>query len=337
MIITRTPFRISFFGGGTDHPAWYREHGGAVLSTSIDKYCHVTCRYLPHFFDHSIRVAYSKVELVKSVHEIEHPVVREGLRFVGEDKGVEIINFDDIPARSGMGSSSSFAVGFLHALRVLRGEQPEKEKLALDAIHLEQNLLKENVGCQDQVAAAFGGFNKITFGGEKMIRVEPVDVGSERLKLLEDRLMLFFTGRSRFSSEVAAEQVKNIPHKSNELKQMFQMVDASINILKNGDIDDFGRLLHEAWQIKRELSSKITTPFIDEIYTTGKEAGALGGKLLGAGGGGFVLFFVPLERKESVRSKLADFIHIPFKFEKEGTRVIYGSENFRASNTSLLL
>ncbi|MEK7479511.1 MAG: kinase [Patescibacteria group bacterium] len=323
MVITRTPFRISFFGGGTDYPAWFEEHGGAVVSTSIDKYCHVSARYLPPFFEHESRIAYSKVELVKTKEEIEHPVVREVLKFVGVKKGVEIHNFNDLPARSGIGSSSSFTVGILQALRALLGERPDKKELALQAIHVEQELLKENVGCQDQVAAAFGGLNKITFGGSEKINVEPLGLEPERQKAFESHLMLFFTGMSRNASEVAAEQVKNIPKKTMDLNRMFEMVEESIRILKGGDLDDFGRLLHETWKLKRGLSSQITNSSIDTIYEAGKKAGALGGKLLGAGGGGFMLFFVPPERQEQVKKELKGFLHIPFCFDNEGSRVIY--------------
>ncbi|MDP3724888.1 MAG: kinase [Nanoarchaeota archaeon] len=323
MVITRTPFRVSFFGGGTDYPVWYEKNGGAVLSTTIDKYCWVSARHLPPFFEHKSRIAYSKIELVKQREEIEHPVVRETLGLLGVEGGVEIHNFNDLPARSGMGSSSSFTVGLLHALHVLKGKNPEKEKLAQNAIHVEQNLLKENVGCQDQVAAAFGGFNKITFGGKEHMRVEPIALEEEKLNAFQDRLMLFFTGLSRNSSEIAAHQVKNIPKKTRELRRMREMVDESIAMLRGNDFDGFGRLLHEAWNIKRDLSSEITNSFIDGIYKAGREAGALGGKLLGAGGGGFILFYVPLERKENVKTKLRDFLHIPFRFENKGSEVIY--------------
>ena len=298
-----------------------------MVSTSIDKYCHVSARYLPPFFEYESRIAYSKVELVKTKEEIEHPVVREVLKFVGVKKGVEIHNFNDLPARSGIGSSSSFTVGILQALRALLGERPDKKELALQAIHVEQELLKENVGCQDQVAAAFGGLNKITFGGSEKINVEPLALKPERQEAFEARLMLFFTGMSRNASEVAAEQVKNIPKKTMDLNRMFEMVEESIRILKGGDLDDFGRLLHETWKLKRGLSSQITNSSIDTIYEAGKKAGALGGKLLGAGGGGFMLFFVPPERKESVQKELNGFLHIPFHFDNEGSRVIYTQES----------
>lgn len=334
MIITRTPLRISFFGGGTDYPAWFKENGGAVLSTSIDKYSHVSARFLPQFFDHRSKITYSKVELVKSREEIAHPVVRHALKFMDIRDGVEINNFDDLPSRAGMGSSSSFTVGLLHALSLLKGGRPTKEKLAYDAIHVEQNLLKENVGCQDQMAAAFGGFNKIVFEGSGgaspihnnvkwSIKLEPIFLGEAKMKRFQDHLMLFFTGFSRNASEIAAHQIKNIPNKSKELSTMQGLVDEAIAVLKGDNINDFGKLLDETWKLKRSLSPHVTTSLIDEAYKAGKEAGALGGKLLGAGGGGFVLFFVPPGRRDAVRAKLKNLLIVPFKFDSDGTKVIY--------------
>ena len=323
MVITRTPLRISFFGGGTDYPAWYEENGGAVVSTSIDKYCYLSCRYLPQFFDHHSRIAYSKVELVKSRDEIQHPVVKKILHFMSVNDGIEIHNFDDLPARSGMGSSSSFTVGLLHALSVLKGGRPSREWLTLSAIHVEQNLLKENVGCQDQAVAAFGGLNKITFGGPEKIKVERIALDKEKSELFQNHLMLFFTGHSRSASEIAAEQIKNTPQKKSELHAMAKMVDESIAVLKGSDIDDFGKLLDETWRLKRSLSSKIATPLVDEIYEAGRGAGATGGKLLGAGGGGFVLFFAKPEYQEKIKVRLAKLLNIPFRFEGGGSQVIY--------------
>lgn len=327
MIITRTPFRISFFGGGTDLPAWYKENGGAVLSTSIDKYCHVSVRFLPPFFEYATRVAYSRVELVKTRDEIEHPVVREVLKMEGID-GVEIHNFNDIPDRAGLGSSSSFTVGLLHAIRAFQKKQVDKHGLALSAIHVEQNLLKENVGSQDQVAAAYGGLNKIVFGRDDEIRVEPLGIDPGRVRGLNDRLMLFFTGFSRKSSDVMAEQIKNISQKQIELAKMKVLVDDAVAILKSGDIDDFGKLLHETWILKKGLSSQVSNSHIDEVYEAGRSAGATGGKILGAGGGGFILFFVPPEKQNAVKEKLANLVHVPFEFETRGSQIIHRtSEN----------
>ncbi len=267
MIICRTPFRISFFGGGTDYPVWYKEHGGAVLATSINKYCYITCRYLPPFFDYKYRIVYSKNEVVKDIAEIQHPSVRETLNFMKLDSGVEIHHDGDLPARTGLGSSSAFTVCLLNALYALKGKMVTKRQLALDAIHIEQDILKENVGSQDQTTAAFGGFNKIEFGGEQKIQVQPVTLNSRKSRLLQDHLMLFFTGFSRTASEIAGEQIKQTPNKKSELDKMLEMVDEAISILNGGDSDitDFGRLLHESWIIKRSLTDKISTLQIDKI------------------------------------------------------------------------
>ncbi len=325
MIISRTPFRISFFGGGTDYPVWYNEHGGAVLATSINKYCYITCRYLPPFFEHKYRIVYSMTEQTRNINEIQHPSARETLNFMDIDRGVEIHHDGDLPARTGLGSSSAFTVGLLNALYALKGKMVTKRQLALEAIHVEQDKLKENVGSQDQTTAAFGGFNKIEFGGDQQILVRPITLNSRKCQLLQDHLMLFFTGFSRIASEIAGEQIKKTPDKKNELNRMREMVEESIGILNGGDSDitDFGRLLHESWTIKRSLTDKISTPQIDTIYETAMNAGALGGKLLGAGGGGFILFFVEPEIQHEVKEKLRDLLYVPFKFENLGTQIIY--------------
>lgn len=325
MVISRTPFRISFFGGGTDYPVWYRENGGAVLSASINKYCYLTCRYLPPFFEYTTRVVWSKIEMVKGVDEIQHPAVREMVRFLGIKKGLEIHHDADLPARSGLGSSSAFTVGLLNSLNTLLGKSFDRKQLALDAIHIEQERLRENVGSQDQVAAAFGGFNKIEFGGPDHLQVTPVAFGEEGLQSLENHIMLFFTGLSRNASEIAAEQIRLTPQKARELTTMRGMVDTATDFLKKRNFIDFGRLLHETWQIKRTLSSQITNGSIDEIYETGKRAGALGGKLLGAGGGGFIMFFVRPEDQPRVREKLKKLLYVPIKFENEGSQIIFNS------------
>jgi len=327
MIITRTPFRISFFGGGTDYPVYYNEHGGSVLSTTINKYCYITCRYLPPFFEHNYRIRYSKKEEIRTVDEIQHPSVRECLKFVGVEKGIEMVHTGDIPAMSGIGSSSSFTVGFLNALYALQGKMVTKRKLAFDAINVEQKLIRENVGSQDQVAAAFGGFNRIDFGGTEGIFVQPITITEEKLKHLQDCLLFYFTGFSRLSSDIAGEQIKQTPKKLTELSTMKEMVDESIKILngKLEDINDFGKLLQESWKLKRSLTSKISNSDIDEIYETGIRAGALGGKICGAGGGGFIVFFVPPENRERVKERLKGFLHVPFRFENIGTHVIYYS------------
>jgi D-glycero-alpha-D-manno-heptose-7-phosphate kinase len=326
MIISRTPFRISFFGGGTDYPVWYNEHGGAVLATSINKYCYITLRYLPPFFDYKYRIVYSKQETVKNVSEIKHPSVRETLRFMNwDDRGVEIHHDADLPARTGLGSSSAFTVCLLNALYALKGKMVTKRQLALDAIHVEQDRTKENVGSQDQTTAAFGGFNKIEFGGGQHIQVQPITLNAEKIQLLQEHLMLFFTGFARTASEIAGEQIKKTPERKNELKRMSEMVDEAISILNGSslDITDFGRLMHETWMIKRGLTNKITTPQIDKIYETAIKAGALGGKLLGAGGGGFILFFVAPEDQPKVKERLKDLLYVPFSFESLGSQIIY--------------
>ena len=325
MIISKTPFRISFFGGGTDYPIWYREHNGAVLATSINKYCYITCRYLPPFFGYKHRIVYSRTEQTNTISEIKHSAVREILNFMKIDQGIEVHHDGDLPARTGLGSSSSFTVGLINALYALKGKMITKRQLALDAINIEQNIIKENVGSQDQTTAAYGGFNKIEFGRDQEIHVQPITLNSDRCQSLQNHLMLFFTGFSRTASEIAKEQIKNIPNKKNELNMMLEMVDEAISILngKYSDITDFGRLLHKSWMMKRSLTDKISTSDIDKIYDTATNAGAIGGKLLGAGGGGFMLFFVEPELQPKVRKELKNLLYVPFKFENLGSQIIY--------------
>lgn len=328
MIISRTPFRVSFFGGGTDYPPWFKDHPGAVLATTIDKYCYITCRYLPPFFEHKSRIIYSKMEHIqKSIDEINHPAVREVLRFLKIDDGIEIHHDGDLPARTGLGSSSSFTVGLLNGLYALKGIMPTKEQLAHEAIYIEQEMCKENVGCQDQTLAAYGGLNYIEFGGNTHLRVRTVTITPERARELQSHLMMFFTGFSRTASEIAAHQIKNIPNKERELTTMYQMTQQALRILTAGDILDFGKLLHESWQLKRGLSEKISTAHIDEIYSSARDAGALGGKLLGAGGGGFVLVFAPPDAQPRIRERLKDLLEIPFKFENLGSQIIFYQPN----------
>ena len=329
MIISRTPFRISFFGGGTDYPAWYREHGGAVLSTAINKYCYVTCRYLPPFHDFKYLIRYYKREETQTVDEIQHPSVRTCLKFLEFQEGVDIVHHADLPARSGLGSSSTFTVGLLHALYALKHEMPTKRQLAVNSIHIEQDLIKENVGSQDQVCAAFGGFNKIEFGGAQEILVKPFILPPEKYEHLQQHVMLFFTGYSRTASEVAKDQIQNIPNKKNDLRQMIQLVDEAAAVLvdKRDRLDEFGRLLHEQWLIKRNMSSQVTNSSIDTIYETGIKAGALGGKLAGAGGGGFMMFFAPLERQPAIKSALKSLLYVPVRFDYLGSQIIYFSKD----------
>jgi D-glycero-alpha-D-manno-heptose-7-phosphate kinase len=325
MIISRTPFRISFFGGGTDYPVHYKKHGGAVLATSINKYCYISCRYLPPFFEHKNRIVYSKVEYTKKHSEIQHPSVRECLKYMNIDRGVEVHHDGDLPARAGLGTSSSFTVGMLNALHALKGKIVTKRQLALDAINVEQNRIKENVGSQDQITASFGGFNKIEFDSDQEFTVQPIVMNKEKLNLFQDHMMLFFTGFSRTASEIAREQIKKTPEREKELKRMAEMVNEAVDILnkKSRDFTDFGKLLHENWMIKRKLTSKITTGEIDKIYSTAVKAGALGGKLLGAGGGGFILFFVKPEEQQNVMKKMKNLLYVPFRFERLGSQIIY--------------
>lgn len=332
MIISRTPFRISFFGGGTDYPAYYNEHGGAVLATSINKYCYITLRYLPPFFDHKHRIVYSNIENVKNISEIQHPSVRETFKFKNVKDGIELHHDGDLPARSGLGSSSSFTVGLLNSLNALQGKMVTKRQLALDAIHIEQNLIKENVGSQDQTTAAFGGFNKIKFGGDRGIDVQPITIGRAKLDLLRDHLMLFYTGFSRTASEIAGEQIRKTPDRKKELSKMYKMVDEAKKILDGSttDIPSFGELMHEGWMIKRQLTNKITNPAIDDMYSRARKAGAIGGKIMGAGGGGFMVFFVEPEKQSAVKRELKDLLHVPFKFDTLGSQIVYyAPQNFK--------
>jgi len=329
VLISRTPFRMSFFGGGTDYPTWYLKEGGAVLSTTIDKYCYLTCRYLPPFFTERHRIVWSHIETVSSISEILHPAVREGLRFLGFDDsvGIELHYEGDLPARAGMGSSSAFSVGLIKGLLALRGQMIGKHDLALKAIALEQEILQEHVGSQDQVAVAHGGFNLIRFHATGDIQVEPVTVPRSRLQALESRLMLFYTGTSRLSTEIAATVVANLESKQTLLRQMRQMVDEALLILSSRDsLDAFGKLLHEAWMLKRALSSVVTNAKIDDIYETALRHGALGGKLLGAGSTGFMVFYVPPEHQTSVRQALSSLLWVPFAFDREGSTIIYYDE-----------
>jgi D-glycero-alpha-D-manno-heptose-7-phosphate kinase len=327
MIISRTPFRVSFFGGGTDYPVWYREHGGAVISTSIDKYCFITCRHLPPFFDYKYRIRYYIREETKTISEIRHPSVRECLKFMRVTKGVEIVHNADLPARSGLGSSSTFTVGLLHALHTLKHEMPTKRELALKAIHVEQEKIKENVGSQDQTIAAFGGLNKIVFGGSQQIMVQPIIMKPQRLKELQQNLMLFFTGFSRNANEIAGEQIKKTKEKKAELQTMMELVEEALSIMisPNRGLDEFGHLLDEQWKIKRGLTTMISNSHIDSIYEAGLRAGALGGKLLGAGAGGFMLFYVRAESQNKIKEKLKKLLCVPFYFEHLGSQIIYYS------------
>lgn len=324
MVITSTPLRISFFGGGTDYPVWYREHGGSVLSTTIDKCCYITCRRLPPFFEYHSRISYSTVENVSRNDVIQHPSVRACLQHLGIEEGVEIHHVADLPARTGLGTSSAFTVGLLHALYALKNQMRDKRTLAAEAIHVEQDLLGEAVGAQDQVSTAYGGFNRINFHQNGSIDVNRMLVSHDRVMELEQHLALYFTGFSRTASEIAQEQLRMTPHKKQELRTMLDFVDEAEEIVSNPNrsLHEFGRLMHEGWQIKRCLTHKISNASIDEIYEAGLSAGALGGKLLGAGGGGFMLFFVPPERRQALRERLKRLLCVPFSFSSKGSSVV---------------
>lgn len=330
MIITKTPFRMSFFGGGTDMEDYFRENGGAVLSTTFDKYCYVNVRHLPRFFDYSSELTYSKMERVSDVNDIQHPAIREAMKMLDMQE-IRLTYEADLPARSGLGTSSSFAVGMLNAFYALKGKYADKKKLADEAIYLERVLCKEAGGWQDQIAASFGGFNRINFGPDGY-EVLPVIISPERKRQLNNNLLMFFTGFTRFSSDVQkANSATAAEDKKARLKKMYALVDGAEAVLtdKTRDLDDFGRLLDVTWRLKKGTGGAVSTGGIDELYEKGMAAGALGGKLLGAGGGGFLVFYVQPEKQAAVREAMKNLLHIPFQFENGGTRVIhYSPEDF---------
>lgn len=330
MIITKTPFRMSFFGGGTDMEDYFKKNGGAVLSTTFDKYCYVTVRHLPRFFDYKTHLTYSKMEYVNNYEEINHPLIREGMKMLDMHE-LRLTYESDLPARSGLGTSSSFAVGMLNAFYALKGKYADKKKLADEAICLERVLCNEAGGWQDQIAASFGGFNRINFNADGY-EVLPVIISPERKRQLNDNLMMFFTGFTRFSSDVQkANSASGAEDKTARLKKMYELVDEAEAVLtdKTKDLDDFGRLLDTTWRLKIGTGGAVSTDSIDGLYEKGIAAGALGGKLLGAGGGGFLVFYVQPEKQKAVREAMSDLMYISFKFEDGGTRVIhYSPEEF---------
>ena len=323
MIISKTPFRISFFGGGTDYPEWFNKEGGQVLSTTFDKYCYVTSRFLPPFFEYKYKISYSIIENVKNIFQIKHPVIKAAVKELKLDKGLEIHVNSDLPARSGLGSSSAFTVGVLNSLYSLKNKIISKNFLAIEAIKIERDILKENVGFQDQIATAYGGFNIINFKKNKNFTVEPIKISIERKNMLNNHLMLFFTGFARTASVIAKDQIKNIKNNREQLLKMRSMVVEAKNILlSKKNICEFGDMLNIAWNLKKSLSSQISNDQIDEIYNIALKAGAIGGKLMGAGGGGFMLLFAEPSKQEKVRNSLKKFIHVPFKFETNGSQII---------------
>jgi len=325
MIICRTPFRVSLFGGGTDYPPWYEKHGGAVLGFAIDKYCYISVRKLPPFFEHKHRIVYSKVENVVSVDDIKHPAVRGVLSQHQLEDGLEIHHDGDLPARSGLGSSSSFTVGMLNALAAFQGRIVSKRHLAREAIRIEQDIINEKVGCQDQIWAAYGGLNRINFLQTGEFDVQPAIVSNDRRSDLQDHLMLVFTGITRLAPAMAEKQMQNLDAREAQLKEMMAMVDEAQSILHDArsSISDVGVLLHQSWLLKRELAEGVSNPVIDEIYNAATGAGASGGKLLGAGGGGFMLFYFKDNKKKNFLKKNSKLLNIPFNFSQEGSEIIF--------------
>lgn len=325
MIITRTPYRISFFGGGTDYYAWYEEHGGDVLSTSINHYNYISFRYLPPFnTEYRNRIVWKILEHPETVDDIQHNAIRSALKYYNVQQGVELSNQCDLPARSGLGSSSSFCAGLIKAIYALKGEMISKYGLARETIRLEREILKENGGIQDQIAAVYGGLNHIHINTNGSFSVDPIILSDERRAAFNSKLLLFFTGISRTSSEIAEEQVKSTSSKTAQLARMQAMVSEASRILTkdSADLDDFGRMLHETWMLKRSLTDKISNGLIDDIYHVAMEHGALGGKILGAGGGGFILFYVPDAHRKDVKKALRNLIHVPFKFDDQGCQIV---------------
>jgi len=327
MVICRTPFRISFFGGGTDYPIWYREHGGAVISATINKYSYITARSLPPYFNYKHRIRYHQQEETNSIDEIRHPSVRECARYLNVRGGIEVVHNADVPAQSGLGSSSTFTVGMLHALHTLQNRMPTKRQLAMEAIHVEQDLIGEAVGSQDQTAAAFGGINLIRFNGIGEIDVDPIILSQERLQRLQENLLLVFTGFSRSAPELAKVQIAATKQRASELMSMKALCEHASDCLSNPKVslDEIGKLLDNQWRIKKTLTEKVSTPALDEIYEIGIKNGALGGKLLGAGGGGFMLFYAPRKYHARLRAALIEKLIVPFYFDFTGSKVIYFS------------
>ena len=329
MIISRTPFRISFFGGGTDYPIWYEENGGMTLCTSINKYAYITVRKLPPFFDYKHRIQYYLKEEVKCIDKIKHPVVREAFKFLGIRNGIEMVHNADLPARSGLGSSSTFTVGLLNALYSMQNHMATKRELALNAINLEQNIIGEYVGSQDQTIAAFGGFNLIEFSKSKTFQIQEVLINEERLQALQNNLILCFTGFARTAEKLAKLQIEATPFKEKELNKMNEITSEALSIITNRkkSIDEFGQLLNEQWLLKKSLTNQISNPSIDNIYNTAIKAGALGGKLLGAGGGGFMLFYAKKQKHKKIIESLKNTLIVPFRFEKTGSQIVYYSHD----------
>lgn len=327
MIIARAPFRISFFGGGTDFPEYFQEHGGATLATGIDKYCYVSVHRLGHFFKHRLRASYAQTELVQTPAEFKHPLIRECLLHLAVDEGLEITHVADLPGRTGLGSSSSFSVALLQALHTLRGEQADAYQLARESIHVERVRVADAGGHQDQYAAAFGGFHRFDFGPGERVNAVPLTLTSERRAALNAQLMMFYTGVESSAETILQEQKKRAAVNLPALDEMKAMVGAAESILTgSGDLAAFGSLLHESWMRKRSLSSGISNTLIDDAYAAARAGGATGGKLLGAGGRGFLLVFAEPSRHAAIRERLTALKEVPFRFSSEGSRVIFQSQ-----------
>ena len=327
MIISKTPYRITFFGGGTDYPSWYKENGGQVINATIDKYIYITCRHLPPFFDHNIRLSYSKNESISDVKLIKHPAFRETLKFFNVNKNIEIHYDGDLPSKSGIGSSSAFTVGLVNAISQFKNKNITKKKLASYTIYIEQKMIKENVGSQDQIAAAYGGLNHIKFSKKDEFKVKKIDISKNSLTHLNNKLMLFHTGVFRKADLVSKKYINKLNTKSKYLNEMSQMVNESINLIKQDNLDQFGKLLNESWKLKKMISSNISNSFIDDIYNTAIQSGALGGKLLGAGSGGFMMFFVPESKQKKLINALQKLLYINLNLEDDGSKIIYNSQN----------
>ena len=324
MIISKTPYRISFFGGGTDYPSWYLKNGGSVISTTIDKYIYISCRNLPPFFSHKYRIVWSKIETVKQINQIKHRAVKEMLKYYNVNEGLEIHYDGDLPARSGMGSSSVFIVGLLNLLSNMKNIKISKKNLAKKSIHFEQKILNEAVGSQDQIAATYGGLNKITFQKDGKFKVNPIMIKKETMTKLNNNLILVYTGQKRNAQDIAKGYIHKLT--TNKKRQIMQISDYAFEgekALRNGNLNDFGKLLHETWLQKKSLNSNVTNSRIDSIYSTAIKHGALGGKLLGAGGGGFLLFYSPQRYKKNIIKNLNKLLTIPFQFSSEGSTIMF--------------
>lgn len=336
MIITRTPYRISFFGGGTDYPAWYQQHGGAVLSATIDRYSYITCRSLPPFFEHKHRIVYSKLEHVESTVQIKHPVINAIFKKFNIRDGLSIHHDGDLPAWSGIGSSSTFTVGLLQIIYAYHGIHKSPYELAQEAIHIEQNVLQECVGCQDQIAASFGGLNHTKISQAGAFEVKPVVASTEKLQLLQDSLILMYTGKKRFASDFASSKVANMSNRQTELNEIQSMVTDAVSMLQSphASIESFAKLLHHAWQLKKKLADCVSNSEVDQIYEQAMRQGALGGKLCGAGGGGFMFFIVPPKKQENFLAYFKNMVALPVQFSQQGASVIWHDGEGTSKNMS---